>query len=179
MRSPAKARLRRHIREQIALVSPTARAAASESIRTSIASLPGWQAAVCAAAYVALPSEPDLNPFDWTPQRRLFLPRIEDGTLVLREVGDPAHLLPGPFGLLEPDPARCPAADHSRLDFIFVPGVAFTRDGGRLGRGGGYYDRLLAVLPRTVCRIGVCFPFQLVDDVPGEDHDQRVDLVVC
>jgi 5-formyltetrahydrofolate cyclo-ligase len=59
-----------------------------------------------------------------------------------------------------------------------VPGLAFTRKGLRLGRGGGYYDRYLAALPPTTLKIGVCFALQLVDAMPTEPHDQRMNAVV-
>jgi 5-formyltetrahydrofolate cyclo-ligase len=61
---------------------------------------------------------------------------------------------------------------------ILVPGVAFTRAGQRLGRGGGYYDRLLSALPAKAVRLGVCFELQIVDELPSEPHDMRVDGVV-
>jgi 5-formyltetrahydrofolate cyclo-ligase len=56
--------------------------------------------------------------------------------------------------------------------------MAFTKDGHRLGRGRGYYDRLLATLPATTLRIGVCFRCQLIDNIPSEPHDESVDLVL-
>lgn len=69
--------------------------------------------------------------------------------------------------------------DLADLDAILVPGVAFTTDGHRLGRGGGYYDRLLAEAPRTIPRIGICHRVQVVDSIPLQPHDLPVhDLVV-
>lgn len=64
------------------------------------------------------------------------------------------------------------------LNVVLVPGVAFTTDGHRLGRGGGYYDRLLARLPRTVVRIGVCHAIQVVQKIPIEAHDTVMDEVL-
>jgi 5-formyltetrahydrofolate cyclo-ligase len=64
------------------------------------------------------------------------------------------------------------------IDVILVPGLAFTRLGQRLGRGGGYYDRYLASLPAKTLKIGVCFGFQIVDALPTESHDQAVAAVV-
>lgn len=64
------------------------------------------------------------------------------------------------------------------LGLVLVPGVAFDPDGGRLGRGGGFYDRFLAGAPKSVRRVGVCFEAQVVDHVPREAHDALVEGVV-
>jgi 5-formyltetrahydrofolate cyclo-ligase len=178
MPSPAKKELRRHLRAELARLTPPAAAAASEGIRMSIPSLPRWPEARTVAAFAALPTEPDLRPFDWLLSRHLLLPRIDGENLVFHQVTAPDQLTPGPFGVLEPDPQKCPAADPATADLIFVPGLAFTHDGARLGRGRGYYDRLLAALPNTTLRIGVCFRCQLIDSIPSEPHDEPVDLVL-
>jgi len=166
------------MRTELARMSPAACAAASESIRTSIPTLPRWQAARVLAAYNPLPDEPDLQPFGWLADRTLLLPRMNGDTLAFHEVRSPADLVAGRFGVFEPDPDNCPLADPRDADVIFVPGVAFTAEGGRLGRGRGYYDRLLALLPASVLRAGVCFRTQLLESIPLEPHDQGVDIVL-
>ncbi|MBE2179230.1 MAG: 5-formyltetrahydrofolate cyclo-ligase [Chthoniobacterales bacterium] len=178
MPSSAKTELRRRLRAELARMSPAACATASESIRTSIPTLPRWQAVRVVAAYAALPDEPDLQPFDWTPERTLILPRMDGENLAFHEIRSPADLVPARFGVLEPDPDKCPPADPACAGVIFVPGAAFTADGDRLGRGRGYYDRLLAALPSSVLRVGVCFRGQLVETLPLEAHDQGVDIVL-
>lgn len=166
------------MRAELARMTPAACAAASESIRTSIPSLPRWQETRTLAAFSALPAEPDLRPFDWFPAPQLLLPRIDGDHLVFHHVTAPDQLIPGTFGVLQPDPQKCPAADPATAGLIFVPGLAFTKDGHRLGRSRGYYDRLLAVLPTSTLRIGVCFRSQLLDSIPCEPHDKSVDLVL-
>lgn len=178
MPSPAKTELRRLMRAQLARISPAAAATASESIRTSIPSLPRWQEARVIAAFAALPGEPDLRPLDWGGAKTILLPRVDGEILVFHRVVDTKHLKPGAFGVLEPDPAQCPTADPATAALIFIPGLAFTSDGRRLGRGRGYYDRLLATLPESVLRVGVCFPDQIVADLPREPHDEQVDVVL-
>ena len=86
--------------------------------------------------------------------------------------GEP--LATGRFGILEPRAAGAVAVDD--LDVILVPGVAFARDGHRLGFGHGYYDRALAGAPRAL-RIGLCHEFQLVDRLPPRIGDEPVDFV--
>jgi 5-formyltetrahydrofolate cyclo-ligase len=175
---PPKTELRRLIRAQLARMSPATAGAASESIRQSILTLPRWQDARVVAAYSALPGEPDLRPLGWTGRKTVLLPRVDGDDLVFHAVGEAGQLKPGAFGVMEPDPAKCPACDPREAEIIFIPGVAFTADGQRLGRGRGFYDRLLAVLPPNILRVGVCFPGQIVPDMPDEPHDEEVDIVL-
>ncbi len=81
------------------------------------------------------------------------------------------------YGLRSPAPPVV-ELDPASLDVVLVPGVAFARDGRRLGRGGGYYDRFLAALPSTVHLIGICHSRQVRDDLPSEAHDVRVHEVM-
>lgn len=86
------------------------------------------------------------------------------------------ELEPDAAGVLAPPPAS-EALMLGRGDLLIVPGVAFGRDGARLGRGGGHYDRLLARSSGYIS-IGVAFDIQLVDELPAEPHDRRADIVV-
>ena len=178
MTYPAKAELRRAMRAQLALMTSANIAEASESIRTSIPSLPRWQESGIVAAFVALHGEPDLCPCDWAAEKTVLLPRVEGDLLVFHQVYEPEDLQPGAFGVMEPNPQKCPALDPREAGIIFVPGLAFTADGKRLGRGRGYYDRLLAKLPPSVLRVGVGFRSQIIDSIETEPHDEDVDLVL-
>ena len=80
----------------------------------------------------------------------------------------------GAFGIWEP--ADDTAVDPSLLEWIVVPGVAFDRRMNRLGRGKGYYDRLLRQTPAR--KIGICYGLQLVDEIPAEPHDIQMDLII-
>ena len=159
-------------------MTPAAVAAASESVRQSIPSLPRWQDARVVAAYAALSGEPDLRPLDWIGEKTVLLPRVDGEELVFHAVSDASQLKPGAFGVMEPDPEQCPAFDPREAEIIFVPGLAFTAEGQRLGRGRGFYDRLLAALPPEILRVGVCFPEQIASDIPQEPHDEEVDVVL-
>ena len=82
---------------------------------------------------------------------------------------DDKHLRRGPMGIREPvDDDIVPPQD---VYAWIVPGLAFTRDGKRLGYGGGWYDRLLASAPKSAAKIGVAYSFQIVSDLPAEPHD--------
>lgn len=128
-------------------------------------------------AYVADPDELDLTallvdpPNGWTT----LLPRFDDGALVAVAHTHGAPLVAGIYGIPEP---VGPALDPTVIDVVLVPGVAFTHDGWRIGRGAGLYDRLLASLRPDAVRVGVCAEELVVPELPLEPHDQPVDVLV-
>ena len=86
---------------------------------------------------------------------------------------------PGAYGIREPIPERCRHFDApGEIDLILLPGVAFDRTGGRLGYGGGFFDKLVAHLPRRPVLIAGAFALQVIDAVPQESTDHRVDWLV-
>jgi 5-formyltetrahydrofolate cyclo-ligase len=82
------------------------------------------------------------------------------------------------WDIREPVPALCAAVEVGSLDFALVPGLGFDSRGGRLGYGGGFYDRLLGRLPAASPRVAATFSAQLLDAVPMAPYDQYVDLIV-
>lgn len=108
----------------------------------------------------------------------VLLPKVVgDGSMTLISYTGKDCLKPsGKFHILEPEGE--PFTDYGKIDVAIVPGIAFTRGGKRLGRGGGYYDRLLPSLPHA-WKIGLCFPFQVFDDIPTGSLDIMVDEIVC
>ena len=110
-------------------------------------------------------------------RKRVFLPKshMRDRTLTFHQIFSLSNVVPGPFKLLEP-PADNPEIKIENLDAIFVPGVAFDIEKGRLGYGWGFYDRVLG--KTKAVKIGIAFSFQVFHSIPYEPHDQRVDIVV-
>lgn len=107
----------------------------------------------------------------------ICLPRIAGpGALTLHVCEIDDDLEQGPFGLRQPA-AAMPETFADCVDLVIVPGVAFDADGGRLGFGGGYYDRLLATMPHAY-RIALAYDCQLLAHIPAEEHDERVDAIV-
>ena len=148
-----------------------------EAVCARILEDPWFAGAKTVMAFMAMPSEPDLDPVIREILRqgkRLVLPRCEEGfRLSARIVEDPDLLIPGVFGIREPGP-ELPEADPADIDLILVPGMAFDGRGRRLGRGKGYYDRFLSDCPgRTM---GICW--HAAETVPVEEHDISVDAVV-
>jgi 5-formyltetrahydrofolate cyclo-ligase len=96
---------------------------------------------------------------------------------LVRDAGD---LVTGAYGVLIPEISHCPAVPEEELAAVLVPGLAFSiRDGARLGRGKGYYDRVLARLRPGARVIGVGFSIQMLNDVPHLAHDRCMDSLVC
>lgn len=174
---PEKDQLRRDIRAMPPM-PPDLRAGKSALLCEAIRATPAWRTARTVVIFAPLPGEPDVEMLWAHAESRSFAyPRVEGDRLGLYTARSPFELQPTQWGLREPvaDPACVVAPDS--IDLILVPGVAFSRAGARLGRGRGYYDRLLATLPGGVCKIGVCFDFQIVAELPTDPHDQHVDLV--
>lgn len=87
-------------------------------------------------------------------------------------------LKPGSYGILEPDPYRAELVSPEVLDVVITPGSVFDRHGGRYGYGGGYYDRFLSQDAPCAIRIGLAFQLQVMDMIPLEPHDQRLDVII-
>jgi len=110
--------------------------------------------------------------------KQVVLPRVqkEDHQLSLHTISDLDDLVLSSYGILEPHEDR--QVDLSSVDYIFVPGVAFSTQGRRLGYGGGFYDRLLSTKGKTTPTVGLVFDFQILDHVPYEDHDVCVEALL-
>jgi 5-formyltetrahydrofolate cyclo-ligase len=173
----AKAALRREVQAVLARLSAEERSAASAQDRELLLAQPAWRHAKAILFYAPLPLELDLWPLlgealrmgkivalpRYLAQTRTYTPcRVEE---VARDVVE------GHFGIREPN-EQCSALPADRLDFILVPGVAFDLHGHRLGRGQGFYDRLLATIGGRRC--GVAFQEQIVGQIPVEMHDAAV-----
>jgi 5-formyltetrahydrofolate cyclo-ligase len=179
-----KTRLRRAVRESLRAMTTDQRAAASRVIAKALLALDAWRDATCVLLYHALPDEPDLTEAveaGLAAGKRILLPRTSGpsaaGAMEAApiEVADRERLAKDPLGI--PAPVS-PAVEAGSIDLAVVPGVAFDPTGGRLGRGGGFYDRYLARLRASCGRIGVCFDRQVVAALPRESHDERVDRVL-
>ena len=151
-------------------------AAASTALCRRLAAWPVLRQAQNVLTYLAFRNEPDLGLlFDLLPHVHWVVPRIAEGQRLALHPYDPARLVRHRFGMLEPA-ADLPLVDPATLDLVLVPGVAFDRRGGRLGFGGGYYDRFLPTTPAL--RVGVTYDDCLADALPCGEHDQRMDWIV-
>ena len=174
-----KAELRRRMRAMRASIPEFERTARSEAATGRLITLPEVAASHMAFVFNAFGSEIATAPLIDRLARAglgLALPRLTDGVLeaIPYRPGDP--VAPSPYGALEPLAGG--AADPRDVDLIIAPGLAFDSDGYRLGYGGGYYDAFLRRAGRHAARIGFAFDQQIVDAVPHDDKDERLDGVV-
>lgn len=160
-------------------IPPDVRASRSERIREHVLALPELARARAVGCYVSVRSEVDTNLL----LRELLVrgkivavPVTQGDRLRYVRLDHPWTLAPGAHGIPEPRQPWTEVAGES-MDVVIVPGVAFGRDGSRLGNGGGHFDRFLAQHP-TPLRVGLAFSEQVHPHVPGEEHDQGVDVLV-
>ncbi len=132
-----------------------------------------FRTAQTVGVYMPLTDEVNIAPLFETPGKTFYIPAFDEAASIYRMARLTAELKKGRFGI--PEPAVPVFAAGDELDLIIVPGVAFDRAGRRIGRGGGFYDRLLPQY-RAV-RAGICFDFQCLEAIPGEEHDVKMNFV--
>jgi 5-formyltetrahydrofolate cyclo-ligase len=172
------ASLKRKVRDQFRSVreslSPQEVSAASAALCEQLGGWSVLQGARTVLTYIAFRNEIDLAPLlELLPGIEWIAPRVVGPRLVLHPY-DPDRLVPHRFGMLEP-PADSPVVDPATLDMVLVPGVAYDRRGGRIGFGGGFYDGFLPTTPAL--RVGITYDACLVDELPCDEHDQRIDWI--
>jgi 5-formyltetrahydrofolate cyclo-ligase len=180
-----KAELRRQCHAIRAKIPPLEARRSSQAVCAHLSHWPPFQSAGTILAFLAFRNEIDLRPlFERWPEKRWLAPRIvesiEPGAgqrpyLVLH-LYHPTRLARHRFGMLEPE-ATLPIVDPGEVELVLVPGVAFDRQGGRLGFGGGFYDRLLPQTGAAV-RVGLTYDELVLDAIPMEPWDCRVDWLV-
>lgn len=175
-----KRRLRRRLAQPRRNVDPALARAAGSAVADHLAAAPEFVSASSLVLYWALPDEvPTLALFERFRQsgKPVLLPRVVGPGLEFALVHDPGDLKRGRFGVLAPSPAS-PARRPDEAALVCVPGVAFDREGNRLGRGAGYYDRTFPPRTRAPRLFGIAYAFQLVERVPHGPGDRRMDAVV-
>lgn len=174
-----KAALRAELRTRMGELSPEERRRSDDALFARFLALPEVARAKHILLYHGMRAEPEtarLLPALWAAGKQVALPRCTGpGTMEARLVGEGTPLIRHRFGMLEPG-EDCPLADPEELELILVPGLAFDRSGGRLGQGGGFYDRYLPRCPGV--KAALCREIFLLEAVPREEHDRGVDLVV-
>ena len=177
-----KKELRRYIREQKRHFTPQQLGEMSLGIMSSLLSHSQIQKADSVLMYHSLPDEVDTHSALGqllAMGKKVLLPKVVSETeMTIHEYTGQDSLQPSePYGILEPTTPEFSIVNCQLSIVIVVPGMAFDKHGHRLGRGKGYYDRFLSRIP-NIYKIGVCFPFQLIDKVPSEPTDILVDEVL-
>jgi 5-formyltetrahydrofolate cyclo-ligase len=170
-----KKELRQQIRATKKQHTPEELQEQSEFILRKLAEHPLFLQSHTVMLYASLPDEVQTLSFieTWRHQKRIILPTVVGDDIIPVELADDTVFAEGDFHI--PEPQNHPYTGD--FDLIVVPGMAFDKEGNRLGRGRGYYDRFLEKHPQTPT-IGICFDFQLVPEVPSEPHDRQIDEIL-
>ena len=177
----AKTALRRAVRARLNLLTREQRAAGSARACALLEQQAVWTRARTVLFYAPLPGEADIWPLVRTALaagKTAALPRFDPATsryLACRVTNLDSDLRSGKYGIREPSES-CAVVPLNRLDLTLVPGIAFDLHGRRLGRGKGFYDRLLAVVRGTTC--GVAFDEQIAGEIPVEPHDIHLNCIL-
>lgn len=173
----SKQRIRKHIALLKCSCEATTLLAHSEVIQRRLEETEVFRGASCVALYNAIAGEVQTVGLleRWYEKKQILLPRVVGEDLSFCTYKGVDSLKVGAFGIMEPDGLETEVA-VSDIDLVIVPGVAFDRGLNRLGRGGGYYDRWLSSL--DVPTVGLCFDFQLMDTIPTEPFDKKMDMII-
>lgn len=157
----------------------------SEKIQKDLLKWDIYKSAINIMTYMSFKNEVDMALIikdSINKEGKIYLPYVKkEGSIdeiVLYEVSDIRHIKQGAFGNFEPDIKICKKAKKTVLDLILVPGIGFDIKGGRIGFGKGYYDKFLKNLKGKTIMIGISFESQLVDLLPTEKHDIKMDYII-
>ncbi|MBD5275259.1 MAG: 5-formyltetrahydrofolate cyclo-ligase [Bacteroides sp.] len=170
-----KSEIRRKIRNLRMMLSEMEKASAAEEVFAQLEKTAAFMMADNILMYHSLPDELQTIKFlqKWHDRKRFFLPRVNGVNLDILPYEE-TRLELGSFHIEEP--TGDDVVDVDDIELMVIPAVAFDRKGNRLGRGKGFYDRLLSTSKAT--KIGVGYEFQLFDDLPSEPHDVAMDMVI-
>ena len=180
LKGEEKSLLRQYIRAQKRQHAVAELAAMIKEICNRVFASAWWQEAGTLLLYYPLSDEVDVRLLireAFEDGKRVLLPVVKGDELELHLYEGESSLRKGAFGIMEPQGPLFAPEHYDEIDLAIIPGVAFDKEGHRLGRGKGYYDRLLPKL-ESAKLVGVCWPFQLLDEVPSEPHDISVEEVI-
>ena len=174
-----KKQLRKEIAARVKATTAAYRAQASEAIQDAVLSSEAYRAAQRVLLYLHMPTEPDTDRIirqALADGKAVYVPKCVSKTeMIAVRIRNMSDLAPGAYGI--PEPVDCSeVAEPSELDLIVVPCVAASKDGRRLGHGAGFYDRYLA--GSAARRLCLCRSRNLLEAVPAEAHDVRMEWVV-
>lgn len=168
--------IRNRVKARKSLLSAIEKATAAANVFARLEQSAAFTLANNILLYHSLPDELSTREFldRWSDRKHFFLPRVNGVDLEILPY-DRSRMALGAFQIEEPQGDE--TADISQIELIVVPAVAFDRRGNRVGRGKGYYDRLLS--KTKAAKVGVGYDFQLIDeDIQAEEHDIPVDMVI-
>lgn len=170
-----KNEIRRKIKALRSMMLDTEKRCAAEEVFAHLEKTAAFLMADHILMYHSLPDELSTHLFleKWHDKKHFYLPRVNGVNLEILPY-DESRLELGSFHIEEPTGDNVVSPDE--IELIIVPGVAYDRKGNRLGRGKGFYDRLLKTTKAT--KVGIGYEFQLVDAIPTEPHDVKMNIII-
>ncbi|MDU1892304.1 MAG: 5-formyltetrahydrofolate cyclo-ligase [Dysgonomonas sp.] len=150
--------------------------ARSEEVLSVVEITGMFQEAKTVLIYNSLADEVQTTDFirRWSDKKEFYLPVVVSDDLVFRRYHESTEFKQSSIGIKEP--LGVDFKDYKKIDLIIVPGVAFDRKKNRMGRGKGYYDRFLQNI--SAPKMGICFDFQLLNDIPVDKNDIKMDYII-
>jgi 5-formyltetrahydrofolate cyclo-ligase len=180
---PGKAALREKIKKTLAALPPERFIEDGKKAAAFVTGHALWRQYGTVFLFLSLPGEIDTFPLlqaAFSDSKKVFLPRIENGKLAFIRAASPfGPWRRGPFGISEPVETGESTGKIGEFPALIVtPGLAFDRNGNRLGRGGGYYDRFFAAADgRPYITAGLCMEEQILPELPADTWDKKMDAV--
>ncbi|MDE5791116.1 MAG: 5-formyltetrahydrofolate cyclo-ligase [Muribaculaceae bacterium] len=170
-----KSEIRRKIKAMRSMLLEAEKMSAADEVFEQLEKTAAFLLADRILMYHSLPDELSTHRFldKWHRRKNFYLPRVNGVNLEILPY-DESRLELGAFHIEEPTGNNTVPAEE--IELVIVPAVAYDRSGNRLGRGKGFYDRLLASTKAT--KVGVGYEFQIVDEIPVEPHDVKMDMVI-
>ena len=181
--APMKKRLRAEMKARLASIAPQDVLERTRAACRSLIDLPEYRDARVIMLYLPIPQEVDpaqVALHAWGQGKTVLAPKVDWSqrhmlAVQIHSMDD--GVVRGKYGVPQPPPDG-PVYPVEEIDLVIVPALAYDRTGGRLGRGGGFYDRFLSGLDVTAVTCGLAFTEQLVDQLPADRHDRPVDILV-
>ncbi|MCG8581357.1 MAG: 5-formyltetrahydrofolate cyclo-ligase [Bacteroidales bacterium] len=173
-----KKELRKQIKQLKKQLTRDERSRQAEIIHCKLEASPVFMESKAILMYWSLPDEVPTESLvnKWFKDKNIYLPVINgDDLKIVQYTGEDSLVAGDKYGIPEPNGPEI--NDEQCIQAVIVPGVAFDSDNNRIGRGAGYYDRILKRIP-TATKIAFAFDFQMVNKVPVEEHDIKMDIII-
>lgn len=170
-----KAKIRRRIRNKKNILSDMEKAQCSSAVFEKIETLPEFISAKSVLLYWSLPDELPTHSFivKWCKQKQMLLPMVKGDKMLIKPFTSTDELRRSDMGIWEPETQK---EYMKQIDLVIAPGIAFDKKKNRLGRGKGYYDKYFN--GKKVTKIGICYDFQLLENIPVEPFDVKMDMII-
>jgi len=170
-----KTKIRRRIRNKKNILSDMEKSESSRMVFQKIEELPEFINAKSVLLYWSLPDELPTHNFieKWCKTKQILLPMVKEDKMLIKPFVSTQDLHKSDMGIWEPATQN---EYLKHIDIVLVPGIAFDKFKNRLGRGKGYYDRYFT--NKNITKVGICYDFQLLENVPTESYDVKMDIII-